>query len=59
MLDNNVLLQAVQGGIPALKNLFEKLSKEDALKGIGILSIMGVGYKVIDAIKDIVEQKNA
>ena len=57
MLDQNALKNAYKEGIPALKNFFDKLPKEDALKGIGVLVIMAVGYKIIDAIKDIVSQK--
>jgi hypothetical protein len=33
------------------------LDKEDALKAIGILVILGVGKYVIDVIKDIVTNK--
>lgn len=49
--------EALNGGIPDLKVLFDKLDKEDALKAIGILVILGVGKYVIDAIKDIVTNK--
>ena len=57
MLDQNALKNAYNAGLPALKNFFEKLPKEDALKGIGVLVIMAVGSKIIDVIKDIVTQK--
>ena len=49
--------EALNGGIPGLKVLFDKLDKEDALKAIGILVILGVGKYVIDAVKDIVTKK--
>ena len=42
---------------PALKDLFEILPKEDALKGIGILVIAGVGMGVTNVIKEIVTGK--
>lgn len=57
MISKAIVKQAADNGLPALKNLFEKLSKEDALKGIGILAILGVGHKIIEAIKDIVLAK--
>lgn len=57
MIDEKVILEATKGGLPALTELFNKLSKEDALKGIGILAILGIGYKVIEAIIQIVRSK--
>ncbi len=59
MVTKAIIKQAAQGGLPALKDLFDKLPKEDALKGLGILAILGVGYKVIEAIKDLVMSKTA
>ncbi len=57
MITKDLVKNAAQGGLPALRDLFDKLPKEDALKGIGILLILGVGYKVIEAIKEIVLSK--
>lgn len=57
MITESNVKQAVDGGLPALKDLFDKLPKEDALKGLGILAILGVGYKIIETIKDIVVRK--
>ena len=58
MISKDLIKQTSQQGLPALKDLFDKLPKEDALKGIGILVILGVGYKIIEAVKDIVLSKN-
>ena len=57
MITKSIVKQAADSGLPALKDLFEKLPKEDALKGLAILAILGVGYKIIEAIKDIVTAK--
>lgn len=57
MVNEEIISQAADKGLPALKELFEKLPKEDALKGFGILAIMGVGCAIIKAIKDIVLAK--
>ena len=43
--------------MPALKELFEKLPKEEALKGIGIMVILGFSALVINTIKEIVMKK--
>lgn len=57
MITKSIVKQAADNGLPALKDLFEKLSKEDALKALGILAIIGVGYKIIEAIRIIVLNK--
>ena len=57
MVNTEMVKEAVNNGIPAIKNLLEKLDKEDALKAIGILAILGIGKHVIDAVKDIVTKK--
>ena len=57
MVNTEMVKEAVNNGIPAIKNLLEKLDKEDALKAIGIFAILGIGKHVIDAVKDIVTKK--
>ncbi len=57
MITKSLVKQAADSGLPALKDLFEKLPKEDALKGLGILVILGVAYKAIETIRDIVMAK--
>lgn len=57
MVTKGVIKVAAEGGLPALKELFDKLSKEDALKGFGILAILGVCYKTIEVIREIVLAK--
>lgn len=54
MVTTEIIKNAAQDGLPALIDLFKNLSKEDALKGLGILAILGLGYKIIDAIREIV-----
>lgn len=59
-MDINTLVKAAADqGLPALKELFNKLPKEDALKGIGILAILGVAQKAFIAIVEIVKGKQA
>lgn len=57
MVTTEIVNEAAKGGLPALKDLFEKLPKEDALKGIGILVIARVGMGIINVIKEIVTGK--
>ena len=54
MVTTEIIKNAAQDGLPALIDLFKNLSKEDALKGLGILAILGLGYKIIDTIREIV-----
>lgn len=57
MITTTMIEEAYKGGIPELKKLFENLPKEDCLKGLGIMVILGISKLVIDAIKDIVTSK--
>lgn len=57
MIDKQIIQGALNNGVPALKDLFEKLPKEEAIKGLGLLALVGVGYKLFDTIKDIVLHK--
>ena len=57
MVTKEIVQEASNKGLEALKILFEKLNKEDVLKAIGILVISGVGIKTIEAIKEIVKDK--
>lgn len=59
-MDINTLVKAAADqGLPALKELFNKLPKEDALKGIGVLAILGVAQKAFITIVEIVKGKQA
>lgn len=49
--------EAFNKGLPELKELFEKLPKEDCLKGLGIMVILGISITAINVIKEIVLQK--
>lgn len=57
MITKEIVKNAAEDGLPALKELFEKLPKEDGLKGLGILAILGIGYKIIAIIREIVLAK--
>lgn len=57
MITQEIVQAAANNGLADLKILFKKLDKEDALKALGILIILGVGKYVIDAVKEIVLDK--
>ena len=57
MITASMVEEAYKQGLPELKQLFEKLPKEDCLKGIGIMVIMGIAIETIRVIKDIVISK--
>lgn len=58
MVNESIIVNTLEnGGTSALEELFKKLSKEDALKGIGILTILGVSALAIKAVVDIVKLK--
>ena len=57
MITTPMVEEAYKKGLPELKQLFEKLPKEDCLKGIGIMVIMGIAIETIRIIKDIVISK--
>lgn len=54
---NKLVKAAADQGLPALEELFKKLSQEDALKGIGVLAILGVAQTAFTAIVEIVKGK--
>lgn len=57
MITPSMVEEAYNRGLPALKQLFEKLPKEDSLKGLGLMVIMGISIATINVIKDIVTSK--
>jgi hypothetical protein len=57
MITTSMVEEAYKKGLPELKVLFENLPKEDCLKGIGIMVIMGISIATINAIKEIVTSK--
>lgn len=61
MVTEEIVKSASNEGLPKLKELFEKLPKEDALKAIGMLVIggyaWGVTRAVINSVKEIVMHK--
>lgn len=57
MITKEIIEGTAKKGLPELKVLFEKLSPEDALKGLGLLAIIGVASSAFIAIKEIVLTK--
>lgn len=53
----DMVKQAVDSGVPAMKELASKVPKEQAAAVIGIMVILGVAYKTIDSIKEIILKK--
>ena len=56
-MNSNIIKSAAEQGLPALKDLFEKLPEEDALKGLGITAIVGITGTAFKAILEIVRNK--
>ena len=57
MINKEIITAASEAGLPAINELFNKLSKEDALKGLGLMIILGISKMAIEAVKDIVMNK--
>lgn len=57
MITASMVEEAYKKGLPELKNLFDNLPKEDCLKGLGIMVILGISTLAINTIKDIVTSK--
>ena len=57
MITASMVEEAYKKGLPELKHLFENLPKEDCLKGLGLMVIMGISIVTINVIKDIVTSK--
>lgn len=57
MITTSMVEEAYKKGLPELKHLFENLPKEDSLKGLGIMVILGISIITINAIKEIVISK--
>lgn len=57
MINEEIIKKTADAGLPSLKELFNNLSKEDALKGIGIMIILGIGKHAIETVRDIVLSK--
>ena len=57
MITEKLIKTAASQGLPALEELFEKLSRDDAIKGLAMLVILGVSRKTVEVIRDIVLAK--
>ena len=57
MVTKEIVKEAADKGLPALKVLFEKLPPKEILTALGMLVIAGVGAITIDAIRDLVKDK--
>lgn len=57
MLTEKNVKDAAEKGPSAPASLFEKLSKEDALKGLGIASVIGITGLAFKTILEIVQNK--
>ena len=57
MVNEEIIKKAADAGLSSLKELFQNLSKEDALKGLGILAILVVSWTTITEIRKIVLAK--
>ena len=57
MINEEIIKKAADAGLPSLKELFNNLSKEDAVKGIGIMIILGIAKHAIETVRDIAMNK--
>lgn len=57
VINEEIIKKAADAGLPSLKELFEKLPKEEALKGLGLLAIAFVSWTTIIEIRKIVLAK--
>ena len=53
MINEVIIKKAAEAGLPALKELFNNIPKEDILRALGILATTAVSWKGIDAIMKI------
>ena len=57
MITASMVEEAYKKGLPELKQLFENLPKEDCLKGLGLMVILGISTVAINVVKEIVTSK--
>ena len=53
MINEEIIRKAAEDGLPALKELFNKIPKEDILRALGILSTTLISWKAIEEIRKI------
>lgn len=53
MINEEIIRKAAEAGLPALKELFKKIPKEDILRALGILSTTLISWKAIEEVRKI------
>lgn len=53
MINEVIIKKAAEAGLPALKELFNKMPKEDLLKALAFLSTVVISCKGMEVIRDI------
>lgn len=53
MINEEIIRKAEEAGLPALKELFNKIPKEDILRALGILSTTLISWKAIEEVRNI------
>ena len=53
MINEEIIRKAEEAGLPALKELFNKIPKEDILRALGILSTTLISWKAIEEVRKI------
>ena len=53
MISEEIIRKAAEAGLPALKELFDKIPKEDILRALGILSTTLISWKAIEEVRKI------
>ena len=53
MINEEIIRKAAEAGLPALKELFNKIPKEDILRALGILATTLISLKAIEEVRKI------
>ena len=53
MINEEIIRKAAETGLPALKELFNKIPKEDILRALGILATTLISWKAIEEVRKI------
>lgn len=53
MINEEIIRKAAEAGLPALKELFNKIPKEDILSALGIVATTLISWKAIEEIRKI------
>ena len=53
MINEVIIKKSAEDGLPALKELFNKIPKEDILRALGIVATTLISWKAIEEVRKI------